>query len=1002
VSESIFKLQPDRTIALRGFDHLGASAALHNATATGFSVSGAFRDPADFAVVMLYDADDFYNHPHWKWLPDFDFDGLVLQFDVEYQGLMPLNSRKYASIDWPYLDILTPEGTPGRIRLSDHAEVIATPDSPASTSVTIAGAGFNVGDGVALWYQNMAFEYTVPGKVETEYPFYAQGAGAQHFISVSGRTYTYTEAAGDGSAQVAGGLVALMAADPEAAASIGSEPHKVRLRARLATGAAFAVTASGQTGDTLHHIQTSTVAAALAALITNANYAAAGAPYALAAAAAGETVHITTGEGGYDANFLRVYSTARSERLTATAAAEFSGGASTAKLRVTIDFAALGFPSIRQMWLTLAPRLQNTENFTATEWRADFSNWTVTGPESKRLLKFASGAAVRAGSHDKGVRYEGAWVSEEGFFQDGFAMCARQSGASVRLRYHSPAAHELWLGTSLYGDRGAARVFVDGAQTALLDARLGCEPAAAARRKVSGALEPGEHEVRIETTSDSPFYFDYLEAAAPGAPAPGWDPQSFVTPALDYSTDHAYKLPPARIWWLLDKMGCQGALNEYLGVFWWNERRREGGSLPRVTLTFSGTFTAGMQAFVDIGGQVCGKTLLQEEPAENIARHFEFLINATYVGVFARAGGASLEIFARSASPAYEFAVSAWTENGAATVSGGGMLAGGSMGTWVIDPAAANGLNAGARAWHADLYREAALRSRQVTTAISMELVHPPGEFAARFADGQPVMTAVGFGSLVSTHCAFGGAVLEYQKKVLGQVAALQAGAGLTPEVQCGEFCWWYFTNKTAANPGGGMAYYDAGTQAAAQAALGRPLHVFVAPTDDPGVNSGADAAFLRARLRDHVGAIAAHLRNLYPTAKIEVLYPHDVNHPSPQGVHSLGGALNHAVNLPLEWASKVSSGLDRFKVEALDYSAWSRNADLAAACLRFPLEIGWPAGDVKGMIAVFRGGGPWRKELGYARELGLSGVNLWAFDHVCLHGLEWEERGARKAFLVG
>jgi hypothetical protein len=669
---------------------------------------------------------------------------------------------------------------------------------------------------------------------------------------------------------------------------------------------------------------------------------------------------------------------------------------------VSLDFAALGFPSIRQMWLTLAPRLQNTENFAATEWRADFTNWTVTGPDSKRLLEFASDQSLRIGSHDKGVHYQGRWVSEEGYYQDGLAMGVSQTGAAVTFRYHSPVAHELWLGTSLYGDRGAASVFVDGSLAGSIDTRLACEPAILTRRKVSATLPPGDHDVRIQTTSSSPFYFDFLEAAVPGAPASPWTQQSFITPALDYSTDHTYKLPPSRIWWLLDKMGCQGAINQYLGVFWWNERVRQGGSLPKVTLTFNGTFSSGSQAFINIGGQLCGKTLLQDEPPESISRHFEFLINATYVGVFARATGATLDIYARSASSAYQFPVSASVENGAATITGGGTLSGGVMGVWVIDPSAANGLNAGARAWHADLYAQAALRSRQVTSAISMELVFPPSDFAARFPDNLPVMTSVGFADLVSTHCAFCGPVLDYQKKVLTQVATLQAAAGLTPDIQCGEFCWWYFTNRTPQNPAGGMAFYDPHTQAAASAALGRPLHLFIAPTDDPAVNGSADVNFLRSRLRDHVAAIASHLRSLYPAAKIEVLYPYDVNHPTPKGVHSLGGALNNAVNLPLEWASKVSSGLDRFKVEALDYSAWSRNADLATLCIRFPVEIGWPAADVKAMVAVFRGGGPWRKELEYARELGLAGVNLWAFDHVCLHGLHWEERGARRAFLIG
>jgi hypothetical protein len=61
LSERIFKLQPNRTIQLRGFDDLGASAALHSATSSSFKVSGVFRDPADFAV-LIYDADNFCEH----------------------------------------------------------------------------------------------------------------------------------------------------------------------------------------------------------------------------------------------------------------------------------------------------------------------------------------------------------------------------------------------------------------------------------------------------------------------------------------------------------------------------------------------------------------------------------------------------------------------------------------------------------------------------------------------------------------------------------------------------------------------------------------------------------------------------------------------------------------------------------------------------------------------------------------------------------------------------
>src|SRR5206468_1326167 len=47
------KLQPHRTMHLRGFDGRGAAAALHSATDGGFTVSGYFVTASDFAVLML-------------------------------------------------------------------------------------------------------------------------------------------------------------------------------------------------------------------------------------------------------------------------------------------------------------------------------------------------------------------------------------------------------------------------------------------------------------------------------------------------------------------------------------------------------------------------------------------------------------------------------------------------------------------------------------------------------------------------------------------------------------------------------------------------------------------------------------------------------------------------------------------------------------------------------------------------------------------------------------
>ncbi len=1005
MADPIRKLQPDRTVHLQGFDHLGASAAIVRAEPDGFEVRGHFQDAADFAVVVLYDADNFFEHPRIRYVPDFDFSGMTLQFDVQYENLMPLNCRKFPTIDWPYLDIQPAQGEPVRVRLSDHATVIDTPDQPASTQFQIVGDALEGYDRLTLWYLNMAFDYTVPGKVSVEYPFFAGTPGTIHWINVADRTYLYVEQDGDSSAAVAAALIAAVNAgtgDPDVTAGTGADPWVVRLRARRGDGSTTAVGASGQPSESLHHIDAAFVCQQMAAQINGADYAAAEAPFALRAEAQGTTLRIETVEGGFDANFLRMYAVSKNERLrTAEPEAVFSGGASTAILRVSLDFTALGQTQIRRMWLTLAPRLANGTDYSGAEWLAKFTNWQVSGPEETLRLRVAGLDSVRVEATDGRCTYSGAWSAEAGFFPGGLAQVAQGQGASVEVRYSCPQPHGLWVWARLGEEQGIVNVEIDGQPHGQFSAHLEPEAGVVTRRRLAAWLAPGSHTVRLTSASADLFCFAGLEAVVESDPPEPPSSQAWMTPALDYSTDHAYKLPPARILWNLRQLGCTGELNEYIGIFWWNRRRRAGGALAELAVDFSGAFAPGDEVFVRIGQQTLGKSVLQEETPEQIARHFALIVNATSVGLWARNEGSRLVLRARSSTSAYRFFVEAWVTpvgGSTGTVSGGGWIEGGVMGRWEVDTADSQALNAGARAWHEDLYRLCADEGRPVITAFSMELVEPPGELAARFPDGAPVTTAMGFGNLHSTHCAFGPAMLAFHQKALLEAAALMQAAGLTPRLQMGEFTWWYFTNFGGDNPDGGMAYYDDGTRSAALAALGRPLHVFRHPDDDPGVNGGADALFLRNRLRDYAAYLAEAVRSAFPTAELEVLFPYDVNHPTPAGIHQLGGRLNRFVNLPEEWTSKAQAPFDRFKIEALDFGVWSRNLDLSRSTLEFAAGLDWPRPAVRAMIALFRGGAPWRKEAAIARQLGLGAVSLWAFDHVCIYGWNLWETGFGRA----
>ena len=135
-----------------------------------------------------------------------------------------------------------------------------------------------------------------------------------------------------------------------------------------------------------------------------------------------------------------------------------------------------------------------------------------------------------------------------------------------------------------------------------------------------------------------------------------------------------------------------------------------------------------------------------------------------------------------------------------------------------------------------------------------------------RFPDGTAVETATGFGTLNSSQIAFSAGPQNYMAQAHAAMAGLMLAAGLTPKLQFGEILWWFLANSS------GMAFYDADTQAAAQASLGRALATFHTPNDDPSVNSYADASFLRTRLYNYVAAIQSYVLSQCASAIFELL----------------------------------------------------------------------------------------------------------------------------------
>ena len=267
---------------LRGFDRRGCAASLNNASASGFTVSGVFSDQADFAVLVLFDADDQFGHLFTtKYLPDFSLAGVTLDFDLAITNAQNPVSRKFQSVPWGALSYITKSETPGTISLQPMA-TSATGMAAASQTFTVNGTPA-LYDRVQLVYlSNLVYDYLVStalssGPSTVTFGFFNfLGTGYNHTITIGSNTYSHVQLSTDGSGDIAIALAAAINAanDPNATASVSA--NNVILTARTNSGASISCSASDGNGPgTLFESQGACpfIAAQLAAQINGTNWA---------------------------------------------------------------------------------------------------------------------------------------------------------------------------------------------------------------------------------------------------------------------------------------------------------------------------------------------------------------------------------------------------------------------------------------------------------------------------------------------------------------------------------------------------------------------------------------------------------------------------------------------------------------------------------------------------------------------------------------------------------
>ncbi len=114
------KLRPDQDLQCY-FLRPSAIAALSDATATGFKVSGSWRQQFDWCVVE-WNQHNVYEHPVFRNLPNGNFAGYTLTYDESRDNCQLMDSNLFAIVDWPNLRVWTGTSSdPYKVRLRDYA-----------------------------------------------------------------------------------------------------------------------------------------------------------------------------------------------------------------------------------------------------------------------------------------------------------------------------------------------------------------------------------------------------------------------------------------------------------------------------------------------------------------------------------------------------------------------------------------------------------------------------------------------------------------------------------------------------------------------------------------------------------------------------------------------------------------------------------------------------------------------------------------------------------------
>lgn len=893
MAEQLTKLRPDRDLQCY-FQQPTAVAALSGTTATGFTVSGSWRQQFDWAVVE-WSRDNRFEHPALRSLPDGNLSGVQLSYEETRTGCVPMDSTTYDSVGWSYLRVWEDSGGTENLHwvpLKQYATATAGDTTQPTAVFELQGAP-TAGDYVELAWLDQHANYCVGGS--------------------------------DTLASIAAGLVGFINQKPDVTA--------------VADGTKITLTYTGMPG------------------------------------ANGNRVGVYAGVSG-----------AQTESWS-PASAMFSGGASPTTWKVALDFgnltdkdgAKVNTTNVRRMRWTWAADWQ-FGNFARSEFSVAMANWQVTG--SGLTYQVAGPGSRRIEDTDSSLTYSGSWVEERGNYSGGAIRHTKTPGDRLTCSYTAAVPHSLYLGTRYTDNGGAVSVQVDGGAGMTVNLKKALEDVLV--RVPLGQLAAGPHSVSVQHTggAGTDVYFDFLEAAVPCPDLPAFGTYPTTTLATDWDTEHSLAIAPERTAWLIQKLGFRGRANHYAGALWFYELVNPTEQYATATVTFSGAPQFGGTTTLTLGGTPISHLNVISDTADSMAKCFELLITAGTSSVWAHADGATLTITARAGGASGNgMTIAAATGSSAFTAVVSGALAGGADGTWLTDLAAQPRLNRAARDWHRSYF--AALKSYGITAtaAFSMELGNGDDSTAAGIAQRYPDVACHVSTPALQTN--FSPASVAFWQQAYLDMANVMNDAGIAPYLQFGEVQWWYFADQA------GMPFYDAYTTSQFQSQYGRAMATIASEDADPS-QYPQESAFLPGLIGAFTNAVMAFVRQSYPGARFEVLYPPDTN----------ATALDTAVNFPV--AAWTPAALACLKTENFTYTG-NRSLNQVRASLAVPGEHGFPAAQTSHLIGISDYTTPWVREWELAMAAGLESAVLFALDQFCLMGYGLPlDAGMRRVMFMG